>query len=1427
MALIHNKRYEIKNGEKRSSGNSRSSTGFGSARGANEMSEEDKDELLNDPLNDPRKAVFQVNTLNGGVKLPSLKSKKGKKQLKEEDPTIQRKRAIYKADSTLILDKREGELRAEKDFYQKLADGTGNPLSEEDTLKTAGRVAQIDKKLSKITQAEAVLDESKVERDNRSRDTALINMRSRLVGVVNALEIAKKELENEIGKQIRTIRELKSQLSEETNIKAKNRIQARINAAINRKADMEEVYRQICVAANLKNQALIDGSTLEATIAQAKARALEINREIASTFDTSLEGDRNKLEALIDSSVKTLADLYTKALLIPIPQNLPQASLETRKGLNSANKFADAIKDTIKRNVAIIIAQMMLVVITVISIFGLIYAIYCKPLHPFDYALDAAQFAANPVGGVIETIRKGGYESPLRKLMQSIKGCNAGLCSTSGATATGDGSKDTGSGSGSKCLAAGRSGEAANPEMRALARAYSELESGGNYTIVNEEDCYGRYQWCYFSRNNEGNAGAWGSSGFTKSPREATYEEQDIAFIKAYKSLYPAYSNGGDISKELAAAGTDTAKLVPILNNMCSQWSVGCGAGTKYEAQGNQKSLISKYAAALVEEKSGKCGSSTGAPDLQNDKVKNASVENKNLSNYSYLESLWGGVAVDAFSTRGPVIDEKKNHIVSQELKTAITSGKLQTALSGQSDFLKDVDNGLDPAVVNFLLNYAAPNGAVLTALSTETHRYRVGDVPEGAISRHSYGEAADFNLQYDTPTATKLVKMVKDAQANGFSISQWGADTGNKAVMDAAGMPNIPYTPDGEGHLHLVFGAGGSGSSTPSSGNCPGDQCGGAASSQPANVDKTFLTEPADKFLLKSPKVAMIHYTATGDKLSGKEQAEAFKKLAQTSDSSGYVHYLIDKDGTNYQIVDEKYYTAGVGGKWSGLFETGESNKRISDPQKEKENGVNYHAVQYEVHYTPQDSLNPSETISDAQLKSLASLITSSGFTADQVYTHWGVLPEGRHDADDWIRIDGTVTKSLINFVKYAGWASDDAGAEKIGKKILYNNTTNALKVYADPQIINERFTSPKSMLEASKEKLGSGKTATTEEGVSKSSQFALNSLWNSIKVDAQSSGVNVSGKELLKKMADIVERHEGYGADPNNIPTSFKNPGDLQYDGIIAKKFPTATKDAKTGFAKFQNYADGRAALEDYLVDILVNTPGPYQGSKTFGDVMGHYAPPSENDTSNYIKQFASLGITADTPLSEIKSKLGGVTSSGSASSPSPSGSVCSILGSTSLLEVAKKYASGKPARGVCFSKVADYIDEVGFGKIGGKSQPNVASTMSAAGFSTGEARNFAEFLNANGNAAKYGIRNLLDTNKNMSPYDAPAGSIVVVSAGSPGTSHPTAGDITVRGTTFADGVPAFYNDGEMGYNGADKWNGSTAKNGVGKVLGIYVPI
>lgn len=136
--------------------------------------------------------------------------------------------------------------------------------------------------------------------------------------------------------------------------------------------------------------------------------------------------------------------------------------------------------------------------------------------------------------------------------------------------------------------------------------------------------------------------------------------------------------------------------------------------------------------------------------------------------------------------------------------------------------------------------------------------------------------------------------------------------------------------------------------------------------------------------------------------------------------------------------------------------------------------------------------------------------------------------------------------------------------------------------------------------------------------------------------------------------------------------------------------------------------------------------------------------------------------------------------------------------------MMRVAEQMAAGKPALGRCYERVWQMIEKAGYGNMPGYEPPQAYWP---------EARNFAEWLALPGVLEKAGLQKLPIDN----PYKAPAGSIVVVRAGAPGTAHPTAGDIAI-----AMGNGRFLNDGEMGYGGSGSF-----KPGNNYVLGVYIPV
>ncbi len=133
--------------------------------------------------------------------------------------------------------------------------------------------------------------------------------------------------------------------------------------------------------------------------------------------------------------------------------------------------------------------------------------------------------------------------------------------------------------------------------------------------------------------------------------------------------------------------------------------------------------------------------------------------------------------------------------------------------------------------------------------------------------------------------------------------------------------------------------------------------------------------------------------------------------------------------------------------------------------------------------------------------------------------------------------------------------------------------------------------------------------------------------------------------------------------------------------------------------------------------------------------------------------------------------------------------------------MVKVAASIAAGRRPMGRCLYAVQNMLDRATYGRAGHGHIPRLPM-----------AKDLAHYLNEGNRYASLGLKRLHITN----PYDAPPGAIIVVRAGTPGTHHPTAGDVVVRG--YGDHM---YNDGEMGYGGRGNF-----RPGNDYVLGVYVP-
>jgi lysozyme len=139
--------------------------------------------------------------------------------------------------------------------------------------------------------------------------------------------------------------------------------------------------------------------------------------------------------------------------------------------------------------------------------------------------------------------------------------------------------------------------------------------------------------------------------------------------------------------------------------------------------------------------------------------------------------------------------------------------------------------------------------------------------------------------------------------------------------------------------------------------------------------------------------------------------------------------------------------------------------------------------------------------------------------------------------------------------------------------------------------------------------------------------------------------------------------------------------------------------------------------------------------------------------------------------------------------------------------MLGIARGASAGNRPDGRCYFHVCHFFIQCGgYGKIRNPYSQFPSQFLP-------EAHDFADLMNSRG-PAKFGLERLAIHN----PYDAPAGAIVVVAAGSPGTHHPTAGDIAI-----ADGHGQFFNGGLMGYSGRAGWNASPRA----RLLGCYIPL
>lgn len=113
------------------------------------------------------------------------------------------------------------------------------------------------------------------------------------------------------------------------------------------------------------------------------------------------------------------------------------------------------------------------------------------------------------------------------------------------------------------------------------------------------------------------------------------------------------------------------------------------------------------------------------------------------------------------------------------------------------------------------------------------------------------------------------------------------------------------------------------------------------------------------------------------------------------------------------------------------------------------------------------------------------------------------------------------------------------------------------------------------------------------------------------------------------LHQLAAAITKMEG--CYPGTRAFRNKNPGNLRF-----AHQPKAIAQDEKGFAIFETFEDGEAALLTLLTQYKHTHP-----QWTLAHLINTYAPPSENDSDNYVKFVAQfLGMDPSHTLGEIES-------------------------------------------------------------------------------------------------------------------------------------------------------------------------------------------
>lgn len=123
------------------------------------------------------------------------------------------------------------------------------------------------------------------------------------------------------------------------------------------------------------------------------------------------------------------------------------------------------------------------------------------------------------------------------------------------------------------------------------------------------------------------------------------------------------------------------------------------------------------------------------------------------------------------------------------------------------------------------------------------------------------------------------------------------------------------------------------------------------------------------------------------------------------------------------------------------------------------------------------------------------------------------------------------------------------------------------------------------------------------------------------------------------LDDLANAIVRMEGYGTAGAPTITNANNPGALRNS-----PYQNGTVTGPNGtFATFATYQDGYDAL-------LYDLQQKQSRGLTLRDAIYTYAPPTENNTTNYLTNIVNwTGLSADAPLTDLGANVGAVSTDG----------------------------------------------------------------------------------------------------------------------------------------------------------------------------------